>query len=162
MIKPQEKQYLIQGSSYEFEKPCFKLTEECDRIYKKYCDFENEFPGFKELREQYKRLQSKVAYSVDSATLKKIQKNPEKILEIIKDKMLLKDITEVTTKYTIESLRIKKKYLNKIENVKDLLQTCLTGDGLDKINFEVKGNQYYELRKTAEEVFEDFFLNMRD
>lgn len=156
MKKEQLKEYTLQGKKYVFEKPCLKLTEKLDNIYDKYIRFENTFPDFADTKKRYKQLQSRAVEVLSHKELSKIKNDPKKVLDLIKvEPDLYKDIVMVTVAYNEQSLNIKKKYLSKYDNVKELLDTCLAESNID---YEVTGDEYTELKKVAEEVMSDFFL----
>lgn len=159
MKKETVKKYKIQGLEFEFEKPCLKLTKHFEEIYDRYISFEKENPEFLSVKKNFNQLRSKILAGLSQQEILQVQKDGSKIFDYIKDETAKIDILVTIEEFTSLSLDIKKRFLNR--NMKEILEVCLSGE-TEKIDYEVTGDKYFELRDSAMEVFNDFFLSMKD
>ena len=154
------KKYKLQGCEFEFEKQCFKLTEEMDKIYDLYSDFTKADPEYNELKTKFSLTQSKLLSVCGKDKLKEIQGNPENVFELLSD---YPDLLSESANISI-ALEQKKTSLHKTfarKNNKLLIETCLNiGD--KEINFDIEGEGFTELMNVSNEVLADFFTVMKD
>ena len=154
------KKYKLQGGEFEFEKQCFKLTEELDKIYDLFLMFKKEDAEFAEIQKNYNSFQAKLISVCGKDKMQQINKNPDKVFEILSDyPEILFESANTATAYEQKKKSLHKTFARK--NNKMLIETCLNiGD--KEINFDIDGEGFTELMNVSNEVLADFFIVMKD